>query len=285
MSKNFFMTKIISWAWICLLYSAPAVCAQKITEKDFIKNQHLYVKQVQVGEVIIRQKRVPESAFPTKTKNLRPMFFFELKSIQSNLDKLQEDFVAQKKKSTAWGKDLVFELKDIPERLKDLQKQENKWDIAPYQQEWEVYAKHFRKQDSIASAQFWQKINLEKQARQQKYNTFLQLCEKDLLAYSELRELAEGRKAFPDSVALRECYVLKLAQSGDVQLALKEEEPYMNTGTSTQRTRSRLFYERVKVMYVKPITSPTKTTTTTTKTTTTSPTRRKKTTTTTKSRR
>ncbi len=271
------MNKIISWTWICLLCSAPAVYAQKITEKAFLKNQHLYIKQVQVGGITISQKRVPAGAFPTKTKNLSFLFSYDLKDIQSDLDKLQEDFVAQKKESVAWGRGISFNKKDIPERLKDLQKNNNKWDIAPYQQEWGVYAKHFNKQDSIEYAQLSQKIRLEEQARQKKYKAFLQLCEKNLLGYSELRELADGRKAFPDSIALRECYVLKLAQSGDVQLALKEEEPYMHTGSSAKRERSRLFYERVKVMYIKPTTIIIEETTTPTNKTTTSPTRRRET--------
>lgn len=253
-----------------LLLACPAV-AQKITEKAFFQNQHQYIKEAKVGEATIRQKRIPKSAFPTQIETRDWFFYYDLQNIQEELDALQADFVVQKKVSYAW-QNASKGYGNIPKRLEKLQKEKDKLDTEPYKQEWEVYATFFQKQDSTNSAQLWQKYNAEKQARQTQYAQYLALCEKNLVSSMELDHLKQGRQAFPDSVALRECYVLKLAQSGDVKLALQEQEPYLQTGTNTARTRAQLFYERVKKDYVKPPTpsNTTKTSTSTpTKTTTT----------------
>ncbi len=245
--------------------------AQKITEKTFFKNQQQYITQVKVGEITIRQKRIPKSVFPAKITPKNWSFYNGLEGIQNELDKLQADFVAKKKESYTWKETYRLENKTFSKRLKELQEEDNRLKVESYAQEWEVYATYFRQQDSISSAQFWQKYNAEKQAVQEQYYKLLKICEKDILTFIDLEHLKTGRQIFPDSVALRECYVLKLAQSGEVKLALQEQEPYLQTGSGAAQEKSLLFYNRIKKDYIK-VQTPTNTTNinnTRTKTTTT----------------
>ncbi|WP_154657044.1 hypothetical protein [Hugenholtzia roseola] len=246
--------KLIFIFLICFLM--PFLKAQE-NSTSFFKKQAQYETLWQWQGQTIRLKRIPLADIPAKIKN-DWIYYDDLTSLQLYLDSLRKDFLAQKQTSHFWekarNKDTAYSpsFASIEALFKALQDRDARWDLAAWQQEWQLYDAYFGAQKLSQVEQS------AAERRSQNYQTSLVLLQ-DLLwglqnasSQEAYQARAQTEKSnldylyqyyFQDSLQWRELYWEYLTLIGEGETALNlcdqvlSQESESTTASEDQRTQ------------------------------------------------